>query len=105
MNTDKGNSTDVRSPHGTGGADVQELLSDPHVRHLLDFLRDEEGPVDLSTAAVHVTAGITGKPPEEVPDDVQDRIQTFLHHGHIPELATHGFLEYDSESNTLVLTR
>jgi len=105
MNADDRNGADVGTVRSAGGADVQDLLSDPHVRHLLGYLRDADGPVALETAATHVAARITDTPPEEVPDDVRNRIQTFLHHGHLPELAADDFIEYDTETNTIVLER
>lgn len=95
---------DDESDKRAGGTDdVEELRSDPHVRYLIEYLRRADDPVDLATAATHVAAGVTDTPPEEVSDDVRNRVQTFLHHGHIPKLAEQGALRYDRETNTVAL--
>lgn len=91
-----------------GGSDTapgaaREFLSDPHVRYLLEYLRRTEGPVDLPTLATHVAAGVTDTPPEDVPGAVRDRVQTFLHHGHLPVLARYGVVEFDREANSVAL--
>jgi hypothetical protein len=104
MDTNDGNGTEGLSSRWSENVEVQGLLSDPHVRYLLQYLRDVNGSVDLSTAALHVAAGVTDTPPDDVPNEVRQRIQTFLHHGHVPALEAHGVLEYDSERNTIMLT-
>ncbi|MFW6018560.1 MAG: DUF7344 domain-containing protein [Halapricum sp.] len=85
--------------------DLQEILSDPHARCLVAYLREQSGPVALSTAATHVAAGVTDTEPEAVPDEVRNRVQTFLHRGQLPELARHGVVEFDPERDTVALRR
>jgi hypothetical protein len=85
--------------------DLREILSDPHARCLIAYLREEPGPVSLSTAATHVAACVTDTDPNEVPDEVRNRVQTFLHRGQLPELARHGIVEFDRERDTVALER
>lgn len=85
--------------------EVRELLADPHVRYLLTYLQDQNGPVPLSRAAIHVGAGVTDTPPEDVPDGVRDRVETLLHRGPVPELARHGIVEFDHERDAVSLKR
>lgn len=85
--------------------DLRGLLSDPHVRHLLQYLRHQNGPVDLPTVATQVAAGVTDTPPDEVPVQDRNRVQTFLHHGQLPTLARYGIVEFDRQSNTVALRR
>jgi len=87
------------APDGSESGDIEELLADPHVRCLLQHVHESNGPVELQTLATHVAAGVTDTPPEDVPDTVRDRVQTFLHHGQIPELVRHDLVEFDRESN------
>jgi hypothetical protein len=83
---------------------LQDLLSDPHVRYLIEHLADADEPVNLETLATHVVAGVTDGRPAAVADEDRARVKTFLHHGHLPELARHGIVEFDRESDTVVLT-
>jgi hypothetical protein len=92
-------------PSESRPGDIEELLSDPHVRYLLQYVHETDEPVELQTLATHVAAGITDTPPEDVPDTVRNRVQTFLHHGQIPELVRHELVEFDRESNLVSDTR
>jgi hypothetical protein len=84
--------------------DVRELLSDPHVRFLLQYLRKKNDPADVPTVATYVAAGVTDTPPEDVPDEVKSRVQTILYRGQLPELARYGIIEFDREGDTVSLT-
>lgn len=88
----------------TAETELPELLSDPHVRYMLQYLQQRGRPAGLSEIATHVTAEITDSPPTAVPEHVTDHVRTLLHHGHLPELDTHGVVEYDSERNVVTLT-
>jgi hypothetical protein len=87
----------------TGAESLEELLSDPHIRCVLAYLNEVDESVSLARLATHVSADVTDSRPEDVPDDVRDRVQTFLHHGHLPELARHGIVDYDQEANRVSL--
>lgn len=100
------------SPHASDGQrpeadvardDVADLLSDPHCRYLLKYLREEDSPASVATVTQYVVAEITDTAPEDVSDDVQRRVQTWLHHGQLPALAEHGVVEFDAESGAVAL--
>lgn len=79
------------------------MLSDRHARAAIDCLRRSDGPVDLADLARRVVAAITDEPPDDVPDDVVRRVRTWLHHGHLPVLHTHGVVEFDPDAGTVSL--
>lgn len=83
--------------------DVQDLLTDPHCRYLLQYLDDADEPVAVSAAARYVVGQITDTDPDEVAPDVQRRVQTWLHHGQLPALADHGVVAFDPEEGTVRL--
>ena len=88
---------------GSASGELEEILDDPHCRHLLEYLRREDGPVSESTLARHVVAQITNSPPESVSDEVQRRVQTWLHHGQLPVLDEYGVVEFDAEAGEVRL--
>lgn len=96
-----------RGTNDTGSSveELEDVLDDPHCRHLLDYLRREEGPVPEPTLARHVVAQITDSPPEEIDDDVQRRVQTWLHHGQLPVLDEYGVVEFDADAGEVSLGR
>lgn len=85
--------------------DLADLMADPHCRYLLDCLRRETGPVSVSTLARHVVAGVTDTPPPDVTEEVQRRVATWLHHGQLPALATHGVVDFDADASEVRLTQ
>lgn len=90
---------------GAASEELEEVLNDPHCRHILDYLRCEDDPVSESTLARHVVAKITNTEPEEVGDDVQRRVQTWLHHGQLPVLDEYGVVEFDADSGEVSLSQ
>lgn len=88
---------------GSASGELEEILDDPHCRHLLEYLRREEDPVSVSTLARHVVAQITNSPPESVSDEVQRRVQTWLHHGQLPVLDEYDVVEFDAEAGEVSL--
>jgi len=98
-----------REQPGTGresaSGELADVLEDPHCRHLLEYLRDEEGPVPEWTLARHVVARITGRPPGDVETEVTRRVQTWLHHGQLPILDEYGAVEFDAEAGEVSLGR
>jgi hypothetical protein len=88
----------------TAEEELADLLSDPHCRYLLQYLRENDNPVSVSTLTRFVVAEITDTPADEVSDAVQRRVQTWLHHGQLPALDEMGVLEFDPESGTVWLT-
>lgn len=89
---------------GVASDELADLLSDPHCRFLLKYLRERDGPASVATVTRYVVAEITDTAPEDVSDDVQRRVQTWLHHGQLPALAEHGVVDFDPEAGTVDLT-
>ena len=94
-----------RSNASTANDELEEVLDDPHCRYLLDHLRGKEEPVPESTLARHVVAEITGTPVDEVSDEVQRRVQTWLHHGQLPVLDEYDIVEFDADAGVVNLGR
>lgn len=85
------------------GEELTDLLSDPHCRYLLKYLRDNDNPVSVAELVRYVVAELTDTEPEDAPEDVQRRVQTWFHHGQLPALDDHGVVEFDPESGTVTL--
>ena len=83
--------------------DLAGLLSDPHCRCLLAYLRGNANPVPATEAVKYVVAEVTDTTPEDAPEDVQRRVRTWFHHGQLPALDDHGIIEFDPESGTVTL--
>ena len=104
-----GQTTDARATDsGLSGSesrdeDLAGLLSDPHCRYLLAYLRENANPVSVTEAVQYVVAEVTDTTPEDAPEDVQRRVRTWFHHGQLPALDDHGVIEFDPESGTVTL--
>lgn len=83
--------------------EIADLLSDPHCRYLLAYLERRDEPASVSTASRHVVAEITDSSPENVPEDVLRRVQTWFHHGQLPTLDTYRVVDFDPEASTVSL--
>lgn len=88
---------------GAPAEKLEDVLDDPHCRHLLDCLNEADGPVAESALARQVVARITDSELEEVDDDVHRRVQTWLHHGQLPVLDEHGLVEFDPDAGEVAL--
>lgn len=77
------------------------LLSDPIRRHVLTLFR-ERRVWPVTELAAEIAARQRGRTPEDVPSDVVERTQVELVHNHVPRLADHGILEWDSRSGDVV---
>lgn len=88
----------------TAGESLADLLSDPHCKHLLALLREREGPIAVSAASRYIVGRVTDVPAEQVPGNVERRVQTWLHHGLLPTLDDRGIVDFDPEGRTVTLT-
>lgn len=101
--------TTVIGRHRTGEHDGNpdearaDVLSDPYARAVITVLARTGGSVSVSDLARDVAALITGEPPDTVPRAVPRRIQTWLHHGHLPALVEHRIVTYDPDSGAVRL--
>lgn len=82
---------------------LADLMADPHCRYLVQCLREKDGTASLEAVSKYVVAEITGGSSDDVPDEVQRRVQTWLHHGQLPQLDNHGIVDFDPESGTVQL--
>lgn len=100
----EGGQLETPRPRGRRGEeDSDDLLSDPHCRHLVEYLRERGEPVDVDHLAAHVVARVRGVPVEAIGPDVRRRVGTWLHHGQLPALSAHGVVEYDAETGVVRL--
>jgi hypothetical protein len=83
--------------------ELADVLSDPHGRYAVAYLRRNRDPIELPALAKGVVGLMKGEPPETVEDEVSRRVRTWLHHGHIPVLEDYGVVEYDPESRQVRL--
>lgn len=83
--------------------DVGDLLDDPHCQSLLECLRRADDAVPESTLARRVVAGVTGTAPEDVPEHVERRVGTWLHHGQLPALESAGIVDFDADAGEVRL--
>ena len=90
--------------HGVTSEPLDDVLSDPHCKHLLRFLQWTEGAVPVRTVSRYIVSQVTGTAVTEVSPNVQRRVQTWLHHGQLPALALHGIVNFDPEQGTVELT-
>lgn len=84
--------------------EIVDLLSDPHCRYLLAYLKRRDEPASVSTASREVVADITDSSPENVPEDVLRRVRTWFHHGQLPTLDDYGVVDFDPETSTVSLS-
>lgn len=92
-----------RSDHEASTEEIADLLSDPHCRYLLEYLREHEGPAPVSAITRYVVAEITETPTDEVSEEVERRVQTWFHHGQLPTLDRYGVVDFDAEESTVNL--
>ena len=92
-----------RADSVSDGDELADLLSDPHCKHLLEYLRENKGPVPLATVSKYVVAKITDTPEEDVPESAHRRVQVWFHTGQLPVLADYGVVDFDPESGTVRL--
>ena len=83
--------------------ELAEILADPYCWHLVKYLQENENPVSVEMIAKYVVAEMTDSSPDDIPTDVRRRVQTWLHHGQLPELEAYGVVEFDPESSTVRL--
>lgn len=81
------------------------ILSDPQRRHLLRLLK-KVGNGTVDELALQIAAreqGNEGEYWEKVSEDAHKRVTISLVHKHIPLLADHNIIEYNSKTNEVVL--
>lgn len=96
-----------RRGKGAGGLEDpgtdEEVLSDPHCRHLVDYLAERGEPASVERLAEHVAARARGVPVESIGPNERRRVQTWLHHGQLPALEARGVVSYDADAGMVRL--
>lgn len=89
--------TSTASSESDGNADeLFDALSDRHRRHVLAYLHDADGAVELEEL---VDCIVTRDADREA--DRREAVATQLHHVHLPKMADIGLLDYDARASTV----
>jgi len=83
--------------------ELRDVLSDPHGRNAVVYLARRDEPVGIAELSRGVVGLLDDTPNDAVGDDVARRVQTWLHHGHLPTLERHGVVEYHPDEGTVEL--
>lgn len=101
--TEEADTPDGQLLDGEVDGELAEILADPYCWYLVKYLQENEDPVSVETVAKYVVAAMTDTSPDGISTDVRRRVQTWLHHGQLPELDAYGVVEFDPESSTVRL--
>lgn len=83
---------------------LADLLSDPHCKHLLVLLSERDGATGVEDVSRDIVGRMTDVPADQVPPNVERRVQTWLHHGLLPTLDEQRIIEFDPDQRTVALT-
>lgn len=101
--TEGSHTKDEQLVDGDVDGTLAELLADPYCWYVVKYLQEHAGPVSVETIAKYVVAKISDTSPESISGDVHRRVQTWLHHGQLPELHEYGIIEFDPERSIVRL--
>lgn len=93
-----------RLPDAGDSDELSDVLADPHGRTAVVYLSRRDDPVTLAELARGVVGLLRDEPPDSVDEHVARRVQTWLHHGHLPVLHRHGIVAYESDAGVVELT-
>jgi hypothetical protein len=82
--------------------EILSTLSNTQRRRILLYVR-EEGPTSQNEVVHQLTAWKHDNPPDEVMDKAVERIESNLHHKHLPQLKDAQLIEYDERSEKLLV--
>ena len=83
--------------------EVFALLSSGRRRHVLRFLRRNDGEIKLRELATAIAAEENGVEPVEVTYTQRKRLYTSLYQSHLPRMERSGVIEYDRNSGLVTL--
>lgn len=90
-------STDLEASHSTDA--LLELLAHPHRQESLEYFVDA---ADETLTLDEVTTHLVSHERERTGDrPARNRVETMLHHVHLPALADMGVIEYDARSRKI----
>jgi hypothetical protein len=84
--------------------DVYEILSNRRRRYAIHYLKQTDGPVDISTLAEKVAAWENGKSVSELDSQERKRVYISLYQSHLPTLEKRGLVTYDDDRGIVELT-
>jgi DNA-binding transcriptional ArsR family regulator len=80
---------------------MYKALSHERRRTVLHTLVDESGPIELRTLSKAVATREQTADTEPISAALIDQVHLSLYHTHLPRLAEHGLVTFDSESKTV----
>ena len=84
--------------------DVFEVLSNRRRRYAFHYLKREGREVFLVELAEQIAAWENEKPVDQLSAPEKNRVKTALRQHHLPRMASHQFVEYDSGRGTVELS-
>jgi hypothetical protein len=90
--------------NGSVRDEVFTLLSNSRRRSVLYVLYQSDSDLDFSDLVSEVASCETGRPPDELDDEVTQSMYISLYQTHLPKLTEFGLVEYDDEERTISLT-
>jgi DNA-binding transcriptional ArsR family regulator len=82
--------------------EILSALSNTQRRRILSYVR-EEGPTSQNKIAYRLATWKHDSSPDEVADKAVERIESNLHHKHLPQLKDARLIEYDERSEKLLV--
>lgn len=79
-------------------------LASERRRTVLRCLQTADAPVAMADLARDVVARERDAHARDVPEEAIERVYVSLHHVHLPKLADEGYLRYDDNRTSVVLT-
>jgi hypothetical protein len=91
--------------HGFSRDEMLDVLSNQRRRFAIHYLKRHEGDrVAVSELADRVASWENGKRVDDLSYQERKRVRNALRQFHLPKMDEHGFIDYDSQRNTLALT-
>jgi len=81
-----------------------QMLSCRRRRHVLHYLRQNDGSATLRTLSRQIAAWENDTDPEEITYQQRVRVYTALRQSHLPKMDDGGVVEFDADRSTVVLT-
>ena len=95
---------DSKTDNGLSKGEIFDVLQNERRRYTLQYLRENDGPVQLGDLASHVAAQEYDCPNTEVTSAQRKRVYTTLQQSHLPRMHESGIIDYDDENGTISQT-
>lgn len=80
-----------------------DLLSNARRLYLLEYLHEQDAPVQLTDAAAHIASRENGKPRSELDNEERRRVYISLYQTHLQLLFDRGVIDWNEGTNTIEL--